>query len=272
MLYLFAPRENKTSIVVLAQKLDEAKALCIDVTHSDGINNIGVDRQLTTGFTYFRKKALEVLHDYLQVPVLLEYPNNHPSLTDSDMSEFGYIGAFRFEIHEKLSSETSTSYPSPVEGLLYSTMHNLRSQIFLQQDYSQMEYIFVCYLYEGHSVEPLLSFAFEKLHPSYLPSLQMRDEKQIFEIGLTGFYDIGVFRDRCITLAHLYLHNFNKENVHLPSSQDSRYIWTQFFTNNLQSGNISRRKVRNPQKKYAKTYSIQQRINLKVLHQEIEKL
>ena len=83
-----------------------------------------------------------------------------------------------------------------------------------------MEYIFVCYLYEGHSVEPLLSFAFEKLHPSYLPSLQMRDEKQIFEIGFDpNLYDIGVFRDRCITLAHLYLHNFNKENVHLPSSR-----------------------------------------------------
>ena len=66
---------------------------------TDGINNIGVDRQLNMPHI-FERRALEVLHDYLQVPVLLEYPNNHPSLTDSDMSEFGYIGAFRFEIHE----------------------------------------------------------------------------------------------------------------------------------------------------------------------------
>ena len=82
---------------------------------AEGINNIGVDRQLRYA-TYFRKKALEVLHDYLQVPVLLEYPNNHPSLTDSDMSEFGYIGAFRFEIMKIVKDLIP---PSPLEGLLY---------------------------------------------------------------------------------------------------------------------------------------------------------
>ena len=271
MMYLFAPRESKPSIVVLAQKLTKQKHYVLMLHTADGVNNIGVDRQLRYA-TYFRKKALEVLHDYLQVPVLLEYPNNHPALTDSEMSEFGYIGAFRFEIHENCQVDFDVLPKSNRKSSLLNNAQSAKQNISVQQDYSQMEYIFVCYLYEGHSVEPLLSFAFEKLHPSYLPSLQMRDEKQIFEIGFDpNLYDIGVFRDRCITLAHLYLHNFNKENVQLPSSKDNRYIWTQFFTNNLQSGSMSKEKPESAEQTYINLLNSTENPS-EVLHQEIEKI
>ena len=234
LLYLFAPRQNKPSIVVLAQKLMQQKHYVLMLHTSEGVMNIGVDRQLRYP-TYFRKKALEILHDYLQIPVLLEHPSNHPSLLDSKMTEFGYIGTFRFEVHDScvIDLEGLPSYTRK-SSLQKDNISNA-SDVSIHQDYSQMEYIFVCYLYEGHSVEPLLSFAFEKLHPSHLPSLQMRDEKQVFEMGFDpNLYDVGVFRDRCITLAHIYLHNFVKETPSFSIPHDNRYVWTQFFTNNLQ--------------------------------------
>ena len=234
LLYLFAPRESKPSIVVLAQKLIQQKHYVLMLHTSQGVMNIGVDRQLRYP-TYFRKKALEILHDYLQIPVLLEHPSNHPSLLDSKMTEFGYIGSFRFEVHENciINLDGLPSYTRK-SSLQKDNVSNA-SDVSIHQDYSKMEYIFVCYLYEGHSVEPLLSFSFEKLHPSHLPSLQMRDDKQVFEMGFDpNLYDVGVFRDRCITLAHIYLHNFSKEASSFSIPHDNRYVWTQFFTNNLQ--------------------------------------
>ena len=104
------------------------------------------------------------MHDYLQIPVLLEHPSNHPSLLDSKMTEFGYIGSFRFEVHENCVVDVD-GLPSYTRKSSLQKEDAKTADVSIHQDYSNMQYLFVCYLYEGHSVDPLLSFALRNYIP-----------------------------------------------------------------------------------------------------------